>query len=123
MKKALFAVVAVAVAASFALPAFAEKEAKSEKSKSLHFVGEVAAVDAAAKTVTIKNQAGDSKTFAADKAKVATAEKKKDADLADLKVGDKVSVSYTEDGGKNVASKIGVPAALKEKKVKEEKAH
>lgn len=127
MKKALLSVVAIALAATFALPAFADeakkeakKEAKAEKAKSHQFTGEITAVDAAAKTVTLKNKKDETKTFAADAAKVATGDKK-EASLADLKVGDKVVASYVEEGGKNVASKIGPPAPPKEKKAKEEK--
>lgn len=121
MKKAALAVIAAIVAVTFALPAFAE-DTKAEKPKKHDFTGEVTAVDAAAKTVTAKNSKDETKTFVADKAKVATGDKKV-AELTDLKVGDKVHVSYTEDGGKNIATKIAPPGAAKEKKAKEEKAH
>ncbi|MEI6084832.1 MAG: hypothetical protein WCS70_11070 [Verrucomicrobiota bacterium] len=114
MKKAALAVIAAIVAVTFALPAFAE-DAKPEKPKKREFTGEVTAVDAAAKTVTLKNKDGESKTFAAAAAKIATADKKV-GELTDLKVGDKVKANYTEEGGKNVASKIAPPAPPKEKK-------
>ncbi|MCG3147392.1 MAG: hypothetical protein PCFJNLEI_00831 [Verrucomicrobiae bacterium] len=120
MKKALFTVVAVAVAAMIALPAYAEEAKKADKPKSRQFTGEITAVDAATKTVALKNAKGEAKTFVAGEAKIATADKAA-AELSDLKVGDKVTASYKEDGDKNVATKIGPPAAKKEKKNKEEK--
>ena len=118
MKKAAFAVLAAIVAVTFTLPAFAE-DAKPEKPKKHEFTGDVTAVDAVAKTVTIKNKDGE-KTFVAAAAKIATADKKA-AELTDVKVGDKVHAVYTEDGGKNVASKIGPPKPPTEKKPKDDK--
>jgi len=115
MKKALLAVVAVAVAAMFALPSFAEDAKKPEKPKAKQFTGEITAVDVAAKTVSLKNAKGEAKTFAAGDAKVATAAKAA-AELSDLKVGDKVVAAYKEEGDKNVATKISPP---KEKKPKD----
>ena len=115
MKKLALAVIAAAVAVTFALPSFAD-DAKAEKPKPHQFTGEITAIDTTAKTVTVKNDKGESKTFTlAATVKIATADKKA-AELTDLKVGDKIHTVYTEDGGKDVASKIGPPAAPKEKK-------
>jgi Cu/Ag efflux protein CusF len=122
MKKALLAIVAVAVAATFTLPAFAEDAKKPEKPKAHQFTGEITAVDVAGKSVTLKNKDGETKTVVLnEKSKVATADKKA-AELSDLKVGDKVVASFTEEGGKNVALRVGPPAPPKEKKPKAEKA-
>ena len=111
MKKAVFAVVAVAVASVFAMPSFAEKTnqpAKSTAPKAHEFTGTITTLDAAKGSVTIKNNKGEEKTFAADKAKINTADKsaKAGATLVDLKVGEKVTASYTEDAGNLTAVKI-----------------
>ena len=110
----------VAVATAFALPAFAEEkeEGKAEKPKKHQYTGEIVSVDAAAKTVTVKKKEGDQKTFTlADKTKYATSDKGS-AELTDLKAGEKVTVFYTEEDGKVVATKISPPASKK----KEQKA-
>lgn len=121
MKKALFAVVAIALATMFAAPTFAEDAKKADKPKTRQFTGEITAVDAAAKSVTLKNKDGETKTIVVgDKTKIATADKKA-AELSDLKAGDRMQANFTEDGDKNVATKIGPPPAPKEKKAKEDK--
>jgi Cu/Ag efflux protein CusF len=120
MKKFLLATAAIAVALAVALPARAEGEKKAEKPKKQQYTGEVTKVDAAGKSITVKKGEGDEKTFGvADKAKVATKDKEA-AELSDLKVGDKVTVHYTEEGGKDVAHKIGPPDSAKKKEKKAE---
>ena len=97
---------------------------KAEKPKAHSLTGEITALDAAAGTLTVKGKSGEKSFKAAADAKIVAAEKK-DATLADLKVGDKVQVSYVEDGGANIAKKIGPAPAPKadkgEKKEKEKK--
>ena len=128
MKKVVFAVAAVAVALTFALPSFADeakKEAKEAKAaaKMHDCTGAITALDAAKGSVTVKNAKDVEKTFVvtAD-SKIVTADKAV-ATLADLKVGDKVKVAFTEDAGKNTATKIApAPAAhTKEAKPAEKK--
>jgi Cu/Ag efflux protein CusF len=121
MKKALVAMTAVALATLIALPTYAEDAKKADKPKSRQFTGEITAVDAAAKTVTLKNAKGETKTFQADGAKVMTADKPA-AELTDLKVGDKVTAQFKEDGDKNIATKIAPPPAKKDKEKKEKEA-
>ncbi|HVM60602.1 MAG TPA: DUF5666 domain-containing protein [Verrucomicrobiae bacterium] len=76
------------------------------------YTGEVSAIDAKAGTVIVK-KGEDSKTFKiGDKTKYATADKK-DAALADIKVGDKVTVMYTEEDGVLTAHRIAPPKAPK----------
>ena len=73
------------------------------------YTGEVASIDAKAGTVIVKKGA-ESKTFkVSDKTKYSTADKPKGALLADIKVGDKVLVRYTEEDGVLTAHSIGVP--------------
>jgi Cu/Ag efflux protein CusF len=116
MKKYLVcSLLAVAVALSSstfaedgaAKPAKAEKAQKPDGPKTSQFTGEITAVDAKANSLTVKHSTKDeSKTFKAEGAKVATVDKK-DATLADLKVGDKVRVQFVEENGAAVAKKIG----------------
>ena len=136
-KYLLCGMMAAAMALSSAVYAEGEAAPKKEKAakaageakKTSQFTGDITAVDEAAGTLSVKHSVKDeTKSFkcAAD-CKVATAEKK-DATIADLKVGDKVLVIFAEEGGAAVAKKIGpakAAAAKKdpaEKKEKKEKA-
>jgi ribosomal protein S1 len=87
----------------------AKTEEKKAPAKVKHVAGEVAAVDAAAKTLTVKGKKGDVALSVGEKAA---------AKLADIKVGDKVTVMYNEMDGKNVATNITVrkhPAKMEKK--------
>ncbi|MBI1811691.1 MAG: hypothetical protein HY035_09865 [Nitrospirae bacterium] len=108
----VFAVASVSIAAEEkkAAPAPAEKKAepakKEEKKaavKVMSVSGEVAAVDAAAKTITVKGKKGDV---------VITVDAKT---LADVKAGDKVKATYTSADGKNTAKTVKKAAAAKKK--------
>jgi len=108
----------IAVALAFALPVRAQESTAAAKPKSHHFTGTIESVQTNANTVAVK-QKEESKTFKVnDQTKYSTADKKVAA-LSDLKVGDKVTVSYTEDAaGVFTALRIAPPA---EKKPKEKK--
>lgn len=122
----VFAVASVSIAAEEkkaapakkeAAPAPAEKKAepakKEEKKaavKVMQVTGEVAAVDAAAKTITVKGKKGDVVISVDDKT------------LADVKAGDKVTAKYTTADGKNTAKKVTVKAAPKKMEKKAEPA-
>lgn len=100
-----------------AAPAEKKEAAPAEKkapAKVKQVTGEVTAIDAAAKTLTVKGKAGDVALTADDKTTVKIGKEKKA--LGDVKVGDKVTVRYTEMDGKNVAKSIIVKAAPAEKK-------
>lgn len=105
----VFAVGSVSFAADKAAPA-AEKKAepaKAEKkvaAKIVQVTGEVAAVDAAAKTITVKGKKGDVVITVDDKT------------LADIKAGDKVTVKYATADGKNTAKKVTKAEKKAEKK-------
>lgn len=88
-------------------PAPEKKEAAPAKVKQV--TGEVAAVDAAAKTLTVKGRRGDVALMADDKTSVKMGKEKKA--LADVKVGDKVTVKYAEMDGRNMAKSVVVGAA------------
>ncbi|MEK7197576.1 MAG: hypothetical protein AAB151_07915 [Nitrospirota bacterium] len=105
----VFAVGSVSFAADKAAPA-AEKKAETAKAekkvaaKIVQVTGEVAAVDAAAKTITVKGKKGDV-VIAVD-----------DKDLAAVKAGDKVTVKYATADGKNTAKKVTKAEKKAEKK-------
>jgi len=85
-------------------PAMEEKKAPA---KVKQVTGDVSAVDATAKTITVKGKKGDVVIAADDKM------------MADIKAGDKVVVKYTEADGKKTAKSVKKAAA---KAVKAEKA-
>jgi len=105
-----------AVALALAAPVRGEEPAaKPEKPKKQQFTGEITKVDAAAKSVTLKNAKGEEKTFTlTEKAKISTKDKEA-AELSDLKAGEKVVAHYTMQDGKAMASKIAPPAPPKKK--------
>jgi Cu/Ag efflux protein CusF len=116
--RAAMAASLVAVTLAFAVPTRAEE--KPEKPKQRRYTGTIESMDAQARTVTLKNRQGDTKTFTCDPAcKMSTADKK-EATLDDFKDGDKITCWYTEDGGKLVCHKMGQPKSRK--RVKEEKS-
>ncbi|HUJ70897.1 MAG TPA: DUF5666 domain-containing protein [Verrucomicrobiae bacterium] len=104
-----------ALAFSFVAPVRAqETTAPPPKPKPHQYTGIIESIDSKAGTVIVKKDT-ESKTFKlGEKTKFSTADKK-EAALADIKVGDKVTVRYTEDGGVLTALKIGVPAAAAKK--------
>ncbi|MCL4477290.1 MAG: hypothetical protein M1508_13900 [Nitrospirae bacterium] len=99
-----------------AAPAKAEEKKPAEKkapAKVKQVTGEVVAVDAKAKTLTVKGKKGDVALSVDEKAA---------AKLADVKVGDKVTVKYKETDGKNVATSIVGKKAAEKKMEKKEAA-
>jgi ribosomal protein S1 len=93
-----------------AAPATAEKKAPA---KVMQVTGEVVAVDAKAKTLTVKGKKGDV---------ALSVEEKAAAKLADIKVGDKVTVKYKETDGKNVATSVAAKKTAEKKMEKKEAA-
>ena len=102
--------------------AAAEKKsaAAAKKAVKKQVTGEVAAVDATANTLTVKGKKGDVMLSTDDKTTVMAGKEKKT--LADVNVGDKVTVNYSEADGKNVAHKVAIKAAPAKKAEKKEKA-
>jgi len=103
----------VAVAFAFTAPVRAEEgTTPPPKAKKQQFTGIVESIDAKAGTAIIK-KGTESKTFKiGEKTKYATSDKK-DATVADIKVGDKVKVAYSEEGGVAAAHRIGPPDTAK----------
>jgi hypothetical protein len=91
-------------------PAPAPTTAPAPKPKRQQFTGLVESIDAKTGTVIVKKGETDSKTFkVGDKTRYGTADKPKGAALTDIKVGDKVTVHYTDEDGVLMAHSIGVP--------------
>lgn len=93
-----------------------EKKAESEKEPGKkatvkQITGDVTAVDTTAKTVTVKGKKAEI-VVATDEKTVINIDTDKKS-LADVKVGDKVTIKYTEVNGKNVAKSITVKMAEK----------
>jgi Cu/Ag efflux protein CusF len=87
--------------------------APKPKSQRHQYTGLITVIDAKAGTVIVKKEGAESKTFKiGEKTKYSTADKK-DAAITDIKVGDKVTVHYTEEDGVLMAHHIGPPATQK----------
>ena len=98
-------VAAVALTAAQAVRAADEKAAAPAAPKNEMYVGKIQAVDVKASTITIQHKK-DTKTFSvAPDCKFSGAGKK--VTLADLKVGDHVKVTYTQEGDNLTAHHIG----------------
>ncbi len=116
----IFAVASVSFAAE-EKKAAAKKEApaKAEKAKMKQATGEVTAVDAKANTITVKKGKKETTINVDDKTKIMVGKEKKA--LADVKVGDKVTVHYSEAAApakeeKKMEKKEPAPAPAKEEK-------
>jgi len=109
MKKVMFAAVLSVVALTLALPTFAEDAAPKKEAKvaasGKDSTGVITAVDAAKGTLTIKHKDVE-KTFTIDATTKIVTTDKPVATLADLKVGEKIKVAYTEEAGKITVVKI-----------------
>lgn len=104
----MFAFTAVTFAAEKAAAPAEKKEAAPAKAVKKQVTGEVSAIDAKAKTITVtkkvKDKAEDTVITVDDKM------------LADVKQGDKVTVKYMVADGKNTAKSVKKAAAKAEKK-------
>lgn len=109
MKKALAITVSLLFVLSVVGLSFAE--GKKHEEKAMHVTGVVTAVDAAAKTLTIKGEKGEVVLTTSDKTKFA-----KGKTLANVKVGDILSAKYSEKDGKMMAWKVMTKEEMKEMK-------
>jgi ribosomal protein S1 len=98
-------------------PVVAEKKAPA---KVKQVTGDVAAVDAKANTITVKGKKADTVVTCDDKTKIMMGKDKKA--LADVKVGDKVTVKYSEADGKMTAKSVAIKMAEKKAEKKAEPA-
>ena len=105
----MFAFTAVTFAAEkAAAPAEKKEAAPAKKAEKKQVTGEVAAIDAKAKTITVAKKVKDK----VEEVVISVDDKM----LADVKQGDKVTVKYTVTDGKNAAKSVKKAAAKAEKK-------
>jgi len=107
----VFAVTSLSFAAEEKKAAPATMEEKKAPAKVKQVTGDVAAVDAKAKTITVKGKKGDVTAMVDDKTKIMMGKDMKT--LADIKAGDKVKVKYSETDGKMIAKSIAIKPAEK----------
>lgn len=109
--------VALLVAAMFVLSVFGMSLAAEKKATGVKkMTGEITAIDAAAKTLTVKELKEEKTVSYSDTTPVMEGKKKMSA--ADMKVGEKVTVTYKEEDGKNMAEKIAIHKSTAKKKTK-----
>lgn len=105
--------------AGFAREKIEELSEKKGVIKVMQITGEIIAVDAKANTLKVKGRKGDVIIICDDKTKIMAGSEKKT--FADIAVGDKVTVKYTENDGKNVAKSIAIKQAVKKDKNRDER--
>lgn len=122
MKKAIAIVLSIMFVFALTTVTFAaDKKMKADKKAGkMHVAGEVTNVDAKANTITVKGKKGDVTVSVDDKTAIMAGKEKKT--MADVKVGEKVKVEYTEADGKNVAHKVHLMKGEKAEKKMEKKA-
>jgi Cu/Ag efflux protein CusF len=113
----VFAVTSVSFAAETKDAAPAPAVEQKEAAKPVQVTGEITAIDATAKTFTVKGRKGEVALSADDKTRVKAGKEAKT--LADLKAGDKVTVKYTKADGKNMAKGIKIKNASEKSSSKE----
>ena len=105
--------VAAAVCLAFVLPAQAKEGKDAGGAKPFH--GAIESLDATGKTVTVKGKS-ETKTFKlGDDCKFGSKDSPA-TQLSDFKVGDKVSVVFTEEGGTATAHRIAAHSGSKKGK-------
>ena len=114
MKKIVCLFSLVFLVVTHSLPAFAAEKNVNQKTKVRQITGLVKAVSMEEKTLTvtkkIKKQPVDTIVHINEKTKFKL--EKENKAFSDLKVGDKVTVKFTEADGKNVAKKIMIRTSV-----------
>jgi hypothetical protein len=134
VKSAIAIIVTVLFVFTLASISFAEEKKAGEKPKIKEVIGKVKAVDTVAQTITVVNKIkakelvvgkefdiNELRITVNDKTIITMGEKKKE--FADVKVGNKVTVKYTEVEGKNVAESVVVMLVKKAKTSKKMKQY
>jgi hypothetical protein len=132
VKKAIAIIVTVLFALTLTSISFAAEKKAEEKPKIKESIGKVKAVDTVAQTITVVNKVKGKELvvgkevdinelrITVDEKTIITMGKKK-KELADVKVGNKVTVKYTEVEGKNVAESVAIMPVKKAKTAKKMK--
>jgi Cu/Ag efflux protein CusF len=134
VKRAITIIVIVLFAFTLTSISFAEEKKAEEKPKVKEVIGKVKAVDTVAQTITVVNKIKAKelivgKEFDINELRITVDEKtiitmgKNKKELADVKVGNKVSVKYTEVAGKNIAESVALMSVKKAKTAKKMKQH
>lgn len=89
---------------------------KKEASKRTQVTGNILAIDAAGKLLTVKGRKGDVALSIEDKTTIK--EGKDPKVFSDLKTGDKVTVKYVESDGKKIAKSVKIKADSKKSRSK-----
>jgi hypothetical protein len=134
VKSAIAIIVTVLFASTLTSISFAEEKKAEEKPKVKEVIGKVKAVDTVAQTITVVNKIkakelivgkefdiNELRITVDDKTIITMGEKKKE--LADVKVGNKVTVKYTEVEGKNIAESVALMSMKKAKTAKKMKQY
>ena len=122
LKRAIAVVVSILFVLSFAGPTFARMGmTRAMESAVKDTEGEIQAVDQKAKTITVKGMRGSVTATADEKTVVKSGKDMKT--FADLKVGDRVVLTFEPSEGKNMAKTISIspPAAAPAEKKGESK--
>jgi Cu/Ag efflux protein CusF len=117
--RSAFAIALAGAVLGLTQTARAEGGKKAEKPKQHQATGEITAVDTTANTVTIKHKTANMTFTLAPDVKYGSGGENVNLNITNLKVGDKVTIHYTEDSGKMTAHKIG-KVDLSERKTKQD---
>jgi Cu/Ag efflux protein CusF len=112
MKKAIAIVLSIMFVFALTSATFA---AEKKAGKAMQVTGEVTNIDAKANTLTVKGKKGDVAISVDDKTAIMAGKEKKS--LADVKVGDKVKVMYSDADGKMMAKSVHMMGAKKMEKM------
>jgi len=118
MQKFIGIVMALVFVLSFSGLATAvdEQPANSKaRAKAKQISGEVTEIDVTAKTVSVKGKNGTKTIMCTEKTKITMAKENKT--LADVQIGDRVTVKYKESDGKQTAKSIEIKSAAKKSKL------
>lgn len=128
MKKTILIIVAVLfifalTSVSFAAEKKAEMAKPAEKPKVSYVAGKVKAIDTVAQTITIAKKAKgkEQETVVTVDEKTSITMGKAKKMLADVKVGNNVTVKYSEVEGKNVAKSVAIKPVKKIAKAESKK--
>ena len=101
-------------AATTAKKTIKHKKAAGKTARARYVTGVVAAVDSTAGTITVKGRKGEVPLNTGEKTVIRKGKAK--ITLAGIKAGDRVTVRYSEAGGKNVARSVILGGAARKSK-------
>lgn len=111
MKRIISMILTLAMVFAFGSLAGAKEKKAQAKVMVMQATGEITAVDANAKTFTLKTDKGDITCEVGADAKITAGKASKT--LADVKAGDKVSCKYAMEGDKHICKSLDIKTAAK----------